>query len=196
NDVLLSVVTGALREWLIARGDPVEGMILRAFIPVSQRARSHKRMGGNRLSGYLCELPVGEADPGKRLKAIREAMERCKAAGTSRGPGAVPLLADRLPPLLHRMVAPVAGQGAPLLFDLMVTSVPLPRIPFMLDGAELEEIFPLAPLAAGQALVIGLSCYRDSAYVGLLADREGLPDVQRLAEAMQTAAVTLDRQTA
>jgi hypothetical protein len=67
NDVLLAAVTGGLREWLVARGDPVEGLILRAFIPVSQRARSSNRDGGNRLSGYLCELPVGEPVPGKRL---------------------------------------------------------------------------------------------------------------------------------
>ncbi|HVE96552.1 MAG TPA: WS/DGAT domain-containing protein, partial [Pseudonocardiaceae bacterium] len=83
--------------------------------------------------------------------------------------------------------------GASLLFDLMVTSVPVPGIQFTLDGAELEEIFPLAPLAAGQALVVGLSWYRDSAYVSLLADREGLPDVQRLAEAIAPAAAALDR---
>ena len=192
NDVLLSVVAGALRGWLVARGDSVEGLILRAFIPVSRRARAGDRTGGNRLSGYLCALPVGEPDPGERLLKIREAMEQSKAAGTSQGAGAIPLLADRLPPAVHRVAAPVAGQGASLLFDLMVTSIPLPGIRFTLDGAELEEVFPLAPLAAGQALVVGLSWYRDSAYVSLLADREGLPDVQRLAEAIQPAADALD----
>ena len=193
NDVLLSVVAGALRGWLVARGGSVEELILRAFIPVSQRARSGNGMRGNRLSGYLCELPVGEPDPGKRLLKVRGAMERNKAAGASRGGGAIPLLADQLPPAVHRVAAPIASQGASLLFDLMVTSVPLPGIRFTLDGAELEEIFPLAPLAAGQALVVGLSWYRDSAYVSLLADREGLPDVQRLAEAIQPAVAALDR---
>jgi diacylglycerol O-acyltransferase / wax synthase len=192
NDVLLSVVTGALREWLVARGSSVEGLIFRAFIPVSQRARSGRRIGGNRLSGYLCELPVGEPDPSKRLLTIRRAMEHSKAAGTSRGAGAIPVLADRLPPAVHRIAAPVAGQAASLLFDLMVTSIPVPSLSFTLDGARLEEVFPMAPLAAGQALVVGLSWYQDSAYVALHADREGLPDVQRLAEAIQPSAVALD----
>ncbi|MGH3944303.1 MAG: wax ester/triacylglycerol synthase family O-acyltransferase [Pseudonocardiaceae bacterium] len=192
NDILLSVVAGALRGWLVARGDPVEGLILRAFIPISRRARPGDRVGGNRLSGYLCDLPVGEPDPGKRLLKIRGAMEQSKADGTSHGAGAIPLLADRLPPAVHRVAAPAAGQGASLLFDLMVTSIPLPGIRFTLDGAELEEVYPLAPLAAGQALVVGLSWYRDSAYVGLLADQEGLPDVQRLAEAIRPAAAALD----
>jgi diacylglycerol O-acyltransferase / wax synthase len=192
NDVLLSVVTGALRDWLVARGSSVEGLIFRAFIPVSQRARSGSRIGGNRLSGYLCKLPVGEPDPGERLLTIRRAMEHSKAAGTSRGAGAIPVLADRLPPAVHRIAAPVAGQAASLLFDLMVTSIPVPSLSFTLDGARLEEVFPMAPLAAGQALVVGLSWYQDSAYVALHADREGLPDVQRLAEAIQPSAVALD----
>jgi WS/DGAT/MGAT family acyltransferase len=193
NDVLLSVVTGALREWLVARGDPVEGLVLRAFIPVSQRARSSHRIGRNRLSGYLCELPVGEPDPGQRLLAIRRAMEQSKAAGANSGAGAIPVLADRLPSAVHRVAAPVAGQGASLLFDLMVTSIPVPSFPFTLDGAELEEVFPMAPLAAGQALVVGLSWYQDRAFIALHTDREGLPDVQRLAAAIRPAAVALAR---
>ncbi|MGH3774004.1 MAG: wax ester/triacylglycerol synthase family O-acyltransferase [Pseudonocardiaceae bacterium] len=192
NDVLLSVVTGALRDWLVGRGDPVEGVILRAFIPVSQRARSASRIGGNRLSGYLCELPVGEPDPGQRLRTIRRAMERSKAAGSRCGVGAIPVLADRLPAAVHRVASPVAGQGAVLLFDLIVTSVPVPSLPITLDGAELEDVFPIAPLVASQALVVGLSWYQDSAFVALHADREGLPDVRRLAEAIPPSAVALD----
>jgi WS/DGAT/MGAT family acyltransferase len=192
NDVLLSVVTGALREWLVGRGAPVEGLILRAFIPVSQRARSGHRLGGNRLSGYLCDLPVGEPHPGMRLLTIRREMEQSKAAGPTSGPGAIPVLADRLPPAVHRVAAPVAGQGASLLFDLMVTSIPVPSLPVTLDGADLEEVFPVAPLAAGQALVVGLSWYQDSAYIALHTDREGLPDVRRLAEAIQPSAIALD----
>jgi diacylglycerol O-acyltransferase len=188
NDVLLAVVTGALRYWLMARGDQVNGLVLRAFIPVSRRARVGQHIGGNRLSGYLCDLPVGERGANERLLTIRRAMERNRAAGTSRGPGAIPVLADLLPAAVHRVAAPVAGQGASLLFDLMVTSIPVPSVRFTLDGAELTEVFPIAPLAAGQALVIGLSWYQGRAYLALHADRDGLPDVQRLAEAIEPAA--------
>ncbi|HVE96055.1 MAG TPA: wax ester/triacylglycerol synthase family O-acyltransferase [Pseudonocardiaceae bacterium] len=192
NDVLLSVVAGALRGWLVGRGDLMEGSVLRAFVPVSRRSRSSDRIGGNQLSGYLCDLPVGEPDPGERLLRIRAAMQRSKAAGTDRGAGAIPLLADRLPPSVHRVTAPVAGQCLSLLFDLVVTSIPLPAMRFTLDGAELEEVYPLVPLVPGQALAVGLSWYRDSAYVGLLADREGFPDVARLADAFVPAAAALD----
>ncbi len=191
NDVLLAVVTGAFRRWVVARGGQVGGLVLRAFIPVSQRARSGERTGGNRLSGYLCDLPVGEPDPREQLLMIRRGMEQNRANGGSRGPGAIPVLADRLPPAVLRVAAPVAGQGASLLFDLMVTSIPVPSIPFTLDGAPLAEVFPIAPLAAGQALVVGLSWYQGRAYVALNADRDGLPDVQQLAEAIEPAASAL-----
>jgi diacylglycerol O-acyltransferase len=192
NDVLLSVVTGALREWLRARGGSVDDVILRAFIPVSQRARSGKRVSGNRLSGYLCTLPVGQPDPRERLLMIRRSMERNRAAGTGGGVGAVPLLADRLPAVVHRLATPVAGQCVSLLFDLAVTSIPVPSIRFTLDGGKLEDIYPIAPLLPGHALVIGLSWYQDRAYLALNADREGLPDVHRLAEAIQPAIEALN----
>lgn len=192
NDALLAILAGALRDWLAGRGVAVDGLIFRAFIPVSRRARSGNRSGANQLSGYLCPLPIGEPDPGKRLLLIRRAMERNKAGGGRRGGGAIPLLADLLPPAVHRFVAPAAGQTASLLFDLMVTSIPLPGGRFTLDRADLEAVYPLAPLAAGQALVVGLSWYRDRAYVALLADRPGLPDVSRLAEAVPPAAAALE----
>lgn len=193
NDVLLAVVAGALHDWLGARGHQVEGLRLRALIPVSQRARSGDRTRGNQMSGYLCELPVGEPDAGKRLRSIQATMGHRKAAGPTRGPGSIPLLADRLPPALHRVAAPMAGQVASLLFDILVTSVPVPRIPLRLDGADLEELFPVAPLAPGHALGVALSCYRGTAYIGLHADREALPDVQGLAEAMPKSAAVLDQ---
>lgn len=192
NDVMLAIVAGAMRDWFSSRGHAVDGLNPRALIPVSSRARSGNRANGNQMSGYLCELPVGEPDPVQRLRHIRLAMERSKAAGTRRGPGAIPLLADQLPPALHKMAAPAAGQAASLLFDILVTSVPLPGIPMCLAGAELAEVFPVAPLAPTHALGVALSSYRGSVYVGLHADREAMPDLDGLAEAIPAAAALLE----
>ncbi|MGH3912363.1 MAG: wax ester/triacylglycerol synthase family O-acyltransferase [Pseudonocardiaceae bacterium] len=196
NDVLLAVVAGALRDWLGTRGHPVDGLRLRALIPVSCRARSGGRIGGNQMSGYLCELPVGEPDAGERLRIVQQAMRHSKAVGPTRGPGAIPLLAERLPPALHRFAAPVVGQVAALLFDLMVTSVPVPGISLRLGGAELVEVFPVAPLAPGHALVVGLSCYRGTAYIGLHVDRDALPGVDGLVKAIPASASALDQECA
>ncbi len=185
NDVLLAVLAGALREWLIARGDRVDGLSPRALIPVNRRSRGQRnRAAGNQLSGYLCDLPVGEADPVRRLAAVRTTMDGNKEAGPGRGPGALPMLADRVPAAVHRIVMPMMAQCAPMLCDTVVTSVPLPNVPLSFDGAQLREVYPVVPLAPGHALGVAFSTYRDSVHVGLHANGTALPDVALLADAV------------
>jgi WS/DGAT/MGAT family acyltransferase len=185
NDVLLAVLAGALRDWLLARGDQADGLMLRALVPVSKRCRARATgTAGNQLSGYLCDLPVGEPDPVRRLLAVRKMMDGNKEAGPGRGPGALPVLADRVPAALQRVVMPMVGQCAPLLCDTVVTTVPFPSVPLSFDGAELREIYPVVPLAPGHALGVAFSPYRGTVHVGLHANGRALPDIDLLADAM------------
>ncbi|MFI0981109.1 wax ester/triacylglycerol synthase family O-acyltransferase [Streptomyces sp. NPDC021093] len=184
NDVLLAVVAGALRRWTRERGEPAAGDP-RALVPVSRRRPGGAAPGtGNKLSAYLLDLPVTERDPLARLAAVRDSMARNKAAGPSRGAGAVALLADQLPAFASKFGAPLAGGAARVLFDVLVTSVPLPRAALSLGGRPLRAVYPMAPLARGQALAVALSTYDGQVNVGLVADGEAVPDVERLAEAM------------
>ncbi|MDF6017307.1 wax ester/triacylglycerol synthase family O-acyltransferase [Streptomyces sp. JH34] len=184
NDVLLGVVAGALRRWMLARGEPLPGADPRALVPVSRR-RPGGSATGNKLSAYLLGLPVGEPDARERLRLVRNGMDRNKAAGPLRGAGAVAVLADQLPALAHRFGAPLAGNAARMLFDILVTSVPLPRSALSLGGCPLRAVFPMAPLARGQALAIALSTYGGRVQVGLVADGKALPDLGQLASALQ-----------
>jgi WS/DGAT/MGAT family acyltransferase len=178
-------LSGALRDWLIERGDRPDAMALRALIPVNQRCRGRgERTAGNQLSGYLCDLPVDEPDPVRRLMAVRRMMDANKEAGPTRGPGALPVLADRVPAAVHRMLMRAVGQCTPLLCDTVVTSVPLPNIPLRFDEAELREVYPVVPLAPGHALSVAFSSYRGSVLVGLHADASALPDLDRLADTL------------
>ncbi|MFD3518508.1 wax ester/triacylglycerol synthase family O-acyltransferase [Streptomyces sp. NPDC058657] len=184
NDVLLAVVAGALRRWTAERDDPVAGDP-RALVPVSRRRPGRTETGhGNRLSAYLLDLPVHEPDPRARLRAVRERMARNKAAGPSRGAGAVALLADQLPAFASKWGAPLAGGAARVLFDVLVTSVPLPRTALSLGGRPLRAVYPMAPLARGQALAVALSTYGGQVHVGLVADGKAVPDADGLAAAM------------
>lgn len=181
NDVLLAALAGALRYWLLERGQRVNGRGVRALIPVNG-SRAADRRSGNRLSGYLCDLPVGEPDPLRRLRAVRTEMDANKSTGTRSGPGALPVLADGVPAALHRLAGPMLARSAPLLFDTVVTNVPLPGRELTLDGAELREIYPVLPLAHGQALGVAFCTYRDDVHIGLHADAAALPDVDRIAD--------------
>ncbi|MFE5095711.1 wax ester/triacylglycerol synthase family O-acyltransferase [Streptomyces sp. NPDC056638] len=181
NDVLLAVVAGALRRWMLERGEPLPAEDPRALVPVSRRRPGQAAASGNKLSAYLLGLPVSEPDPWKRLRSVRTAMDRNKAAGPFRGAGAVAVLADQLPSLAHRFGAPIAGNAARMLFDVLVTSVPLPRSALSLGGCPLRAVYPMAPLARGQSLAIALSTYGGRVQVGLVADGKALPDLERLA---------------
>src|SRR4051794_14495643 len=191
NDVLLAVLAGALRAWLADRGYSADGADVRALIPVSRRSRPDEPGRGNILSAYLCDLPVREHDPLARLRKIRSTMDRNKAAGPNKGGGAVPVLADRLPAAVHRMTAPLARHGASLLFDTMVTNVPIPSRQMSLAGAPLSEVYPIAPLASGQALGIALSPYLGQVHIGLHADHRAMPDLNCLADAVPAALSSL-----
>ncbi|MGW5868420.1 wax ester/triacylglycerol synthase family O-acyltransferase [Streptomyces sp. NPDC055239] len=185
NDVLIAVVAGALRRWLDERGDGSEGVEPRALVPVSRRRPRGAQPPGNRLSGYLVRLPVGDPDPVSRLRAVRAAMDRNKDAGPNRGAGAVALLADHVPPLGHRIGGPVVAQAARLLFDILVTSVPLPSLGLKLGGCPLAAVYPFAPLAQGQALAVAVSTYRGRVHFGLVADAVAVPDLDVLAHSVR-----------
>ncbi|MDH6220678.1 wax ester/triacylglycerol synthase family O-acyltransferase [Streptomyces pseudovenezuelae] len=191
NDVLIAVVAGALRRWLDERGDGSEGVAPRALIPVSKRRPRTAQPQGNRLSGYLIRLPVDDPDPLRRLGTVRSAMNRNKDAGPNRGAGAVALLADHVPLLAHRLGGPLVSQAARLWFDILVTSVPLPSIGLKLGGNPVTEVYPLAPLARGQALAVAVSTYRGHVHYGLVADAEAVPDLDRFAAALTAEVETL-----
>ncbi|MGW8450298.1 wax ester/triacylglycerol synthase family O-acyltransferase [Streptomyces niveus] len=208
NDVLLATVAGALRRWMLERGERLPDCDSRtdprALVPVSGRRPSRARQGagaggssgsGNMFSAYLLGLPVSEPDPLSRLTAVREAMDRNKKDGPSRGPGAVALLAGQLHPLAHRLGAPLAGNAARILFDVLVTSVPLPRATLSFGGCPLREIYPMAPLARGQSLAVGLTTYGGQVHVGLVADGKALPDLDGLAKNMTAELDALLRTT-
>ncbi|MFJ5775616.1 wax ester/triacylglycerol synthase family O-acyltransferase [Streptomyces sp. NPDC093094] len=191
NDVLIAVVAGALRRWLDERGDSSDGAAPRALIPVSRRRPRTAHPQGNRLSGYLIRLPVGDPDPLGRLGTVRAAMDRNKDAGPDRGAGAVALLADHVPALGHRLGGPFAARAARLWFDILVTSVPLPGVGMRLGGHPLAAVYPYAPLAPGQALAVAVSTYRGRVHYGLVADAAAVPDLDRLAEALEREVETL-----
>ncbi|WP_405674968.1 wax ester/triacylglycerol synthase family O-acyltransferase [Streptomyces sp. NBC_01511] len=209
NDVLLATVAGALRRWMLERGEQLPDRDPRsdprALVPVSGRRPSRARQGagsgggsgsGNVLSAYLLGLPVSEPDPLSRLTAVRRAMDRNKKDGPSRGAGAVAVLAGQLHPLAHRLGAPLAGSAARILFDVLVTSVPLPRATLSFGGCPLREIYPMAPLARGQSLAVGLTTYGGRVHVGLVADGKAVPDLGGLAKNMNEELDELLRATA
>ncbi|MGI8880344.1 MAG: WS/DGAT/MGAT family O-acyltransferase [Jatrophihabitans sp.] len=185
NDVVLATVAGALRGWLLSRGEAVTPTTsVRAMVPVSVRAfggEEDQRKTGNQVSAYLVDLPVGEPNAMMRLTQISYAMTAHKESGQSVGADALIALSGFAPPTLHALGARAASGLSRRLFNLVVTNVPGPQFPLYAAGARLREMFPIVPLASGQAVCIGLTSYDGGVYYGLNADRDAMSDVDTLA---------------
>ena len=190
NDVVLAVVTGGLRRWMMTRGEPlVDGATVRALVPVSVRARRRRRArpSGNSISAYFVDLPVGEDDPLRRLAAVSAAMTEHKASGRAVGATTLIRLAGLAPPTLHSLGVRLASQFSSHAYNVLVTNVPGPPRPLYAMGARMLDMYPVVPLAGGQAVSIGITSYDGGLHYGLNADRDALPDVDVLAESMPEA---------
>lgn len=188
NDVVLASVAGGLRAWLLARGEPVTPRTsVRAMVPVSVRPVGATGDGGNRVSSYFVDLPVGEPNPVVRLTQISYAMQGVKEQKQTMGADAIVAMTGFAPPTLHAMGARLASSLTRRLFNLVVTNVPGPQLPLYAVGAEMTAVYPVVPLAKGQAVCIGVTSYNGGVFYGLNADRDAMPDVDVLAQCIGEA---------
>ncbi|GAA1302565.1 WS/DGAT/MGAT family O-acyltransferase [Pseudonocardia xinjiangensis] len=188
NDVVLTVVSGALRNWLLSRGEPVtSSSSLRAMVPLSVRGEadvpSSAAAGslGNRVSSFIVDLPVGEPSPVVRLHHVTHAMREHTSTGQSVGADTLVRIGGFAPPTLHALGARAASGFSKRIFNLVVTNVPGPQFPLYAAGARMLEMFPVVPLAKGQALAIGLTSYDGGVYYGFNGDRDAMSDLDVLA---------------
>jgi WS/DGAT/MGAT family acyltransferase len=192
NDVVLATVAGALRAWLLTRGEAVSPTsVIRAMVPVSVRSDAQKGELGNRVSSYFVDLPVGEKSPVVRLHQVSYAMRAHKESGAAVGADALVQLSGFAPPTIHALAARSASTLTRRLFNLVVTNVPGPQFPLYAAGAKMLSIYPVVPLAKNQAVTIGLTSYDGGVYYGLNADRDAMPDVDVLASCIEEALAEL-----
>jgi WS/DGAT/MGAT family acyltransferase len=192
NDVLLSVVAGALRTLLHRRGVSHPDQLL-AFVPVNERPPGTQGCSGNHLSAVYCPLPVDEPDPVRRLRSVSAAMDRLKSQGQATGLLIVRDLGEFTPPVL---AAPAARlELAYRRFNVVVSNIRGPEAPRYLLGRRIRSFHPAVPLAPGQTLSVGLLSYAGSIGVGLLGDAEEATDLPLLARSVEDAFEALAVQT-
>jgi WS/DGAT/MGAT family acyltransferase len=185
HDVLLAVVTGALREWLLSRGQPVvAATLVRALVPVSVQGEGEEAPG-SRVAPYLVDLPVGEPNPRLRLARLSYAMRGVAQHGQSVDADSLIALTGFAPPTMHALGARAARGLSRRMFNLMVTNVPGPQVPLYAAGGRLLEVFSVVPLAREHGLSIGLTSYDGRVFVALNADRDTVGDVDVLADLIE-----------
>ena len=192
NDVVLATVSGALRAWLLTRGESVNGANIRAMVPVSVRGEDDgDSAAASRVSSYFVDLPVGEPNPVMRLHQVSYAMSGHKESGQSVGADAIIAVSGFAPPTLHALAARAANGLTRRLFNLVVSNVPGPQVPLYAAGATMLEMYPVVPLGKGQAVSIGLTSYNGGVFYGLMADRDAMADVDVLAQCIEESLAEL-----
>jgi len=169
NDVLMDVLAGGLRDLLLGRGEQVDGLVLRAFVPVSLHSEQPGQAQGNLDGAMVVPLPIGEPDDVRRLRLI--AADTARRKGKSRPQGgtlfrSIPIqrAALRLAPHQHIM-------------NTYAANVPGPPLPLYFLGAPVLEVFPIVPILGNVSIGVGAISYANQFNITAVADREGCPDL-------------------
>jgi diacylglycerol O-acyltransferase len=183
NDIVLSVIAGALRNWLMSRGEPVtSSTTVRAMAPMSVYADDDLDTAGpgqaiSEVTPFLIDLPVGEGNAVVRLSQISHATESNPTAPSLVDARSIVTLSGFAPPTLHAMGIRVATGFSARQFNLLITNVPGAQKQMYVAGTKLLETYAVPPLLNNQVLAIGVTSYNGTLYFGINADRDAMADV-------------------
>ena len=186
NDVVLTIVTGAFREYLL-HTDFVPGSApFRATVPVSIWGERHKGEIGNQIAVWMIELPLGEATPRAQLRAIREATEKHKHSDRPLGIRTLESVLRLTPGLVSLAVRNAAGPS-----NTLVTNIPGPQVPLYEIGAEQLAAYPIVPLLEDMGIGIGVMSYNGLTCWGITADKDIVPNLGAFMAALRQSVVIL-----
>jgi diacylglycerol O-acyltransferase / wax synthase len=185
NDVVLAVIAGALRNWLLSRGEAAAPTAtVRAMAPlpvyVDETFDSSGARAISQVAPFLVDLPVGEGNAVVRLSQIAHATESNPTAASLVDARTIVTLSGFAPPTLHAMGIRVATGLSARLFNLLITNAPGAQSQMYIAGAKLLESYAVPPLLNNQVLAIGVTSYNGMLYFGINADRDAMSDVDML----------------
>ena len=171
NDISLSCVAGAMRRYLLEKGDRTEGVECRALAPIDLREPGDLSLG-NRFGIIAVLLPVGIEDPLERLAIVRQRMLALKTSYEPAVTLGLFAALGRLPKLVQDR-----------LFDLLVsrstavmTNVPGPPKPLTVAGSKLKQNLFWVPQTADTGMGVSILSYAGQVQFGLITDAALTPD--------------------
>ncbi len=183
NDVLLAAVAGGLRRYLEQRDNPVDGLNLRAMVPVNLR-RPGERLEqlGNRFGLVLLALPIGVRDPAQRIRVLKRRMDVIKHSPEALVAfsilGAMGLTPKQVEELILKFFAAKA--------TAVMTNVPGPREPLYFAGQRINGVLVWAPHPGSLSLGVSILSYAGQVTVGIDADAGRVPDPDAIVAGFQT----------
>ena len=172
NDVLMAAAAGALRGYMRERGEALDGLSLRATVPVNLRPLEHAKKLGNHFGLVFLDLPVGEDNPLRRLQRVAECMNQLKQSRQA-------IVAYGLLAALGIAPQPVQEMALELFSrkaSAVATNVPGPQQPLYMAGCTLRDIMFWVPQTGSIGLGLSILSYRGKVHFGLIADARLIPD--------------------
>ena len=186
---MLTVVAGALREWLHSRGCAPRASSCAAWSRSRSAAEDERGQLGNRIAAMRGPLPVYIKDPVARLRFVKQEMDGLKESKQAVGAEVLASVQNFAPPTVLAQASRL--NFSTRLFNLIVTNVPGPQFPLYVLGRELQDLFPIAFLPENHALAIAIMSYNGRLNFGLLADYDALPDLDVIARGIDEAVAEL-----
>lgn len=181
NDVVMTVISAALRHWLAERGELPDRSLV-ALCPVTVRpagsvaADSH----GNQFGMGMCPLGTDLADDAQRLDLVHNAMVNVKKQVAEEGPGAMLVaLGPAIGPTILLPLLPFDTKVPPS-FNIPISNVPGPQETLYFNGSRVDELYPVSTIWDGIGLNATVCSYADRISVGYVADRDLTPDLETL----------------
>ncbi len=183
NDVVLTIVTGAVREYLLSRNVDPSTVEFRVSSPVSTRKDSERGSGklGNQVSSWIIPLPIDRIEPRAQLDAIHELTMDLKESRQALGVEMMMQVAEWTPSTLLSLGA--QALSGPI--NTIVTNVPGPQVPLYFHGARVRAIYPMVPLMEGMGVGIAVTSYAGAMNFAFNADPDIVPNVELFAEMMR-----------
>lgn len=195
NDVVVALCTGAIRRWLSAH-DALPDDPLLAMIPVSVRTPEERGTFGNRISMMIVPIPTEQPDPADRLQACHEALRSAKERHHAMPASLLQDANEFIPPALFArtarvlMAASTHDAMSPSV-NVVISNVPGSPTPMYFAGATLVAQYPVSTILDGIGLNFTVLSYQDRLDFGLVADLVQVPDLDTMAEALETELAAL-----
>ena len=172
NDVLMASAAGALRSYMLDRGECIDGLTIRATVPVNLRPLEHARKLGNHFGLVFLELPVGEDNPVRRLERVAECMSNLKNSRQAIVSYGLLAALGMAPAPLQRTALELFSRKA----TTVATNVPGPNMPLYLAGCKVRDMMFWVPQTGSIGLGISILSYNGKVHFGLIGDAKLVPD--------------------
>ena len=176
NDMLLSAAAGALRGYLADKGDAVEGVEIRALVPVNLRRPQDQGQLGNRFGLVALELPVGIENPLARLYATRDRMLALKDSMQAPLTLAILGAVGMAPKIAQAKVLDLLASKA----TAVMTNVPGPQQALYVAGARLRQPLFWVPQSGDIGMGVSILSYDNRVQFGLITDKGLVPDPEQV----------------